>query len=229
MASSIDGRLLTERYSLPYDGKSHDEVIGQYYELTEKLAGDAIILGRATVQEFFMKDSFQSEVLTPITEDKTFVGRCDAPNNMIILDPKGKIRYNVEAAPDYGFIAILSKAVSQEYLEHLRVNNISYLFAGEDGKDLSMAMEILGNEFGMKLLLLEGGGFINGTFLKAGLIDEMSLMLYPGIDGLAGIPSIFEYSGGKDDNISQGQALEFKFVETLKDGVLWIRYDFHKI
>jgi 5-amino-6-(5-phosphoribosylamino)uracil reductase len=31
-------------------------------------------------------------------------------------------------------------------------------------------------------LLLEGGGHINGAFLQADLVDEVSLLLVPGID-----------------------------------------------
>jgi riboflavin biosynthesis pyrimidine reductase len=53
-------------------------------------------------------------------------------------------------------------------------------------------LETLGKAFGLKILLLEGGGRINGSFLKAGLIDEISLLAFPGIDGLSGMPTIFE-------------------------------------
>ncbi|WP_027174167.1 hypothetical protein [Methylobacterium sp. 10] len=36
---------------------------------------------------------------------------------------------------------------------------------------------------------------IDGTFLKAGLIDEISLLMSPPIDGLAGVPSPFDHHG----------------------------------
>jgi len=39
----------------------------------------------------------------------------------------------------------------------------------------------LGGHFGIRRLLLEGGGHINGGFFQAGLLDELSLMLAPGI------------------------------------------------
>ena len=38
----------------------------------------------------------------------------------------------------------------------------------------------------MKRLLLEGGGGTNGAFLRAGLIDELSLILCPAVDGAKG-------------------------------------------
>ena len=79
----------------------------------------------------------------------------------------------------------------------------------------------------MKSLSLQGGGIIDGAFLQAGLIDELSLVVYPGIDGAASSPSIFEYVG-KEQMPAKGQSLELMSVETLQNGVVWLRYRFHK-
>jgi riboflavin biosynthesis pyrimidine reductase len=43
-------------------------------------------------------------------------------------------------------------------------------------------------------LLVEGGGGANGAFLRAGLIDEISLVICPAIDGANGAPSVFDSS-----------------------------------
>src|SRR5215217_5379732 len=59
--------------------------------------------------------------------------------------------------------------------------------AGPKGDDLALAMEQLAAVFGVKTLLLEGGGAINGSFLKQRLIDEFSTLIYPAVDGLAGV------------------------------------------
>ena len=77
-------------------------------------------------------------------------------------------------------------------------------------------MEELGKAFRLKTLLLEGGGRINGSFLKAGLIDEISLLVYPGIDGLSGMPTIFEHAGGEDGQPAVGQTLRHIATETLE-------------
>jgi riboflavin biosynthesis pyrimidine reductase len=53
-----------------------------------------------------------------------------------------------------------------------------------------LALEILNRELGLERLLLEGGGGSNGAFLRAGLIDEISLAICPAIDGAKGAPSI---------------------------------------
>jgi len=54
--------------------------------------------------------------------------------------------------------------------------------------DLAQAVSLLGQHFGIRRLLLEGGGHINGAFLEAGLVDELSLLVVPGIDGRHDIP-----------------------------------------
>nr|WP_256369874.1 dihydrofolate reductase family protein [Microvirga sp. KLBC 81] len=86
------------------------------------------------------------------------------------------------------------------------------------------AIETLAESFGVKTLLLEGGGTINGAFLKAGLIDEISVLMYPGIDGLAGVPSIFEYSGEVREKPAAGQSLRHLTTETLEGGMVWLHY-----
>lgn len=89
-------------------------------------------------------------------------------------------------------------------------------------------MEKLHLEFGLKNLLLEGGGIINGGFLQAGLIAELSLMIYSSIDELKGLPTIFDYRGNEYELSALGQSLEHISTEILPDGMVWIRYNLHK-
>lgn len=56
----------------------------------------------------------------------------------------------------------------------------------EDDVDLSVVPDELGARLPIKKLLLEGGAKMNGAFLKAGLVDEISLLLRPAIDGKTG-------------------------------------------
>ena len=89
-------------------------------------------------------------------------------------------------------------------------------------------MTTLKQDFDIDTLMVEGGGIINGTFLKAGLIDEISLVVYPGIDGLSSVPSIFEATGEDDSFPAQGQSLELLSMEGLLHGMVWLRYKVHK-
>lgn len=74
---------------------------------------------------------------------------------------------------------------------------------------------------------MKGGGAINGSFLKASLRDEISVLIYPavdGLDGLDGVQTIFEYPGEADDRLGAGQALRHMSTETLEGGMVWLRY-----
>ena len=157
----------------------------------------------------------------------TYIGSLESLRKTVIIDPLGKTFYDNNTIEGENIITILSEKISQEYLEHLQNLGISYLFAGKDEIDLCLALETLRVEFGIETLILEGGGIINGTFLKAGLINELSLLIYPGIDGLAGTSTIFDYLGKNDEEPAKGQNLELISSETLSNGIVWLRYKFH--
>lgn len=229
MMSSVDGRLYVERYSKPFDGKVIEEFSGQYFTIADELDAQAWLIGRKTVQEIAVPRTFNGADLTQAANPATFIGSRNAKRSIIVVDPRGKVFYESGDINGDDVIAVLGEKASEQYLAHLRAMGISYLFAGPDGNNMAKAMNILGNEFGITKVLVEGGGFVNGTFLKAGLIDELSLMIYPGVDGLSGVPSYFEYRGEPDEHPAEGQALEFLSVKPLPDGIVWLRYRFHKL
>jgi riboflavin biosynthesis pyrimidine reductase len=230
MMSSVDGRLLSGRWSVPFDGKDRDLLLyDPYNETAARLNAQAWIIGRNTAHEDFPTGIFDYESYPPAWEFKTFTGKRNSKETCIVIDSRGKTLYEEDNLSGDNIIAVLGETVSEQYLAQLREMGISYLFAGADGGNLAVAMETLGKEFGITKILLEGGGIVNGAFLQAGLIDELSLLVYPGIDGLSGISSIIEYKGTETAWPAQGQALELLSAETLTHGMVWLRYRFHKI
>jgi riboflavin biosynthesis pyrimidine reductase len=229
MMSSVDGRLIGDRWSIPFDGKNRELLYEPYNETGSKFEAQAWMIGRNTVQQDFKTGIFNYEDYPPAQEFKTFTGKRNSRETCIVMDSKGKTRYEEDSLSGDNVIAVLGETVSEQYLSHLREKGISYLFAGADGGDIVTAVETIRKEFGITKILLEGGGILNGAFLKAGLIDELSLLMYPGVDGLSGISSIIEYKGAGTMFPAQGQTLELLSAEILADGIVWIRYKFHKI
>lgn len=229
MMSSVDGRLIADRWTPPFDGTSQDDMYEPYYEIGRELNARAWMIGNHTIQVDNGVTLFKHEEYAKAKVFKTYIGTRETKNTCIIFDAKGKIVYPDNNINGDNVIAILSKKVSAGYLSHLQEKGISYIFAGEDGYDLNEALSILNTEFGYEELLLDGGGTLNGAFLKAGLIDELSLLMYPGIDGLSGMPSIIEYKGHLNDLPAQGQALQLLNVREQRDGIVWMHYKFHKI
>ncbi|MBV9110989.1 MAG: dihydrofolate reductase family protein [Gemmatimonadetes bacterium] len=97
---------------------------------------------------------------------------------------------------------------------------MSYLLAGAREVDLSLALEKIAARFGVRTLMLEGGGRINGGMLRAGLIDEVSLLLVPVADGRMGMAALFDV----DADGAAPRRLALESVERRADDVLWLRY-----
>jgi riboflavin biosynthesis pyrimidine reductase len=82
----------------------------------------------------------------------------------------------------------------------------------------------LGEELELDRFILEGGGHLNGAFLRSGLIDEISLMLVPAIDGTAGAPAVFDGPEAGGSAIPAIDRLTLESHEVLDTGIVWLRY-----
>src|SRR5205085_680609 len=93
----------------------------------------------------------------------------------------------------------------------------------DDDVDLPLALDKIGQRLGVRTLMLEGGGGINGSMLQADLIDELSLLVAPVADARSGTAALFDSDG-------QGlvpRRLSLEAVEKRADDILWLRYRFH--
>jgi riboflavin biosynthesis pyrimidine reductase len=108
-------------------------------------------------------------------------------------------------------------------LAGLRSEGVSYVFAGETELDLPLVLDILNRDLGVKRLLVEGGGITNGNFLRAGLIDEIHLILNPAVDGTRDAPSAFD-SRDEGPRKAPLQKMILESSRPLEAGALWLRY-----
>ena len=67
--------------------------------------------------------------------------------------------------------------------------------------------------------MLEGGGKINGGMLRAGLIDEVSVLVAPVVDGRMGTPALFD----EDSKGVAPRGLVLEHAERRAGDVLWLR------
>jgi len=136
------------------------------------------------------------------------------------VDTNGRLAWDSNDIDGDHVAAILSERVSDDYLAFLRKRGVSYLLAGEREVDLALALEKIGAQFGVRTLMLEGGGRINGGMLRANLIDEVSVLVAPIADGRIGTPALFDVDG---DDVTPWR-LVLELVERRADDVLWLRY-----
>jgi len=214
MMASVDGRIdcdMTELLGADY-----------YYEALAELQCSAWLEGRASMQ----KHHATAEPF--VCEDKTPAGQpCNhiavvGDRYCIAVDTHGKLRWPENTIDGAPMVVLTCEDVPQVYLDVLTSQGISWICVGKNGQlDLAAAMQVLHDEFGVQRLSVVGGGRINGGFLNAGLIDEVSVMYGAGIDGRDGQPTVFD---GCDANRLVVK-LAFKNVKVYKDGTVWIRYD----
>ena len=221
MNSSVDGRILGSRWR-----PGENRMAGLFERIHEELGGGSWLIGRVTGSECAKAQAY------PSTTDQTYrrepwFARRDAKAYGIALDAHGKIAWGRSDIGGDPVVAVLTEQVSNAHLAGLRQDRVSYIFAGERELNLGLALEILNRELGIERLLLEGGGGSNGAFLRAGLIDEISLAICPAVYGAKGAPSIFD-SSDKDAGISASvRSMALASCEVLDGGVVWLRYRLH--
>ena len=232
MTTSVDGRVKIRRWSQV----DTDGVVEKAYEVVHDsaraqagrgtaIAGDAWMCGRVTMAGYAQGEP-PPAYYGPAIPREDFIATRDAKGYAIGLDAHARMHWGTrnDITGDH-VVMILSEAAPDAHLDALRRAGVSYLFGGKDGIDLALVLDKLGATFGIRRLLVEGGGRINGSFLYAGLVDELSLLLAPAVDGLMGAPALFDHEGAADDATAKSLKLTLKSHAAMDGGVLWMMYD----
>lgn len=218
MVSSIDGRIHSSRMR-PKGANSG----GLFERLHDELKGDAWLIGRVTAKEFSKRESYPAEAGEVFPREHWFARR-NAAAWGVALDRHGKVAWGRSDIGGDPIVVVLTEQVSDAHLAGLRSEQISYIFAGTQDVDLALALEILNRELGIKRLLVEGGGNSNGAFLRAGLLDEISLAILPAVDGARGAPSVFDSDDGEAAALPPIESMTLESSQVLDGGAVWLRY-----
>lgn len=227
MLTSLDGKITGDYL----EEERTAYFIDEYEKIHERYGCKAWMCGRVTMEEHFTlghKLDLTHENIPNIPRTD-FVATTDVKTYVIAVDPSGKLgwtknyisEWNENRTEDH-IIEVLTEQVSDAYLYHLKNLGISYIFGGKEQLDFTLVAQKLKNLFSIDQLILEGGGVLNGSFLKEGLIDELSLVLVPLADGSSNSLTLFETSS----HIQKTKPVNFhlKAIEKLDDGGLWMRY-----
>ena len=214
MVPSVDGRIVTDTWRLPR--ALHEE----YESTASSFDADAWIIGRVSMEPYAGNAVLPARTGRTRIPRTDFVARSDAPSYAIAIDPGGKLRWESASVDEDHAVAVLTEQVPDRYLAFLRERGVSYLFGGKSRIDLPTVLGKLRTRFGIRKLLLEGGGKINGSFLAAGVIDELSILIAPVADGGVGTPSLFDAWMGP----GPARHLKLLSVERRPGDLLWVRY-----
>jgi riboflavin biosynthesis pyrimidine reductase len=214
MVPSVDGRIVTSGWPPPR------ALQAEYERTAATLDGDAWIIGRVSMEPYTGRAPLPRRSGVRVRVPRTdFIARTDAPSFAIAVDPSGRLRWRSAAIDGDHVVTVLTEGVPDGHLAFLRSQGVSYVFGGKDRIDVPMVLRKLRERFGIRRLLLEGGGKINGSFLAAGCIDELSLLVAPVADGGVGTPTLFDAPEGT-------RAVRLQLVSALRrrGGLLWLRY-----
>ena len=215
MMSSVDGRI---------DCAMTAQLAGvdEYYRTLSLLDAPTTVSGRTTAQ----LEMTEAGVFTPKNSEaigaEKFSKKIDAAGYCVVTDTKGTLLWDGMEFDGAPLLIITSESASKEYLAYLDEKNISWIACGAYKIDLTRACEILAKEFGVKRMAVVGGAKINAGFLAAGLLDEISLLVGPGIDGRRNMPGVFD--GLPKDK--KPTALTLESVTQYDCGAVWLRYKF---
>ena len=220
MTMSIDGKATGEFLDTPESARAAEV----YYEINRAYHADAFACGRVTMESSFtggwVPDLAPYHGIRVAHED--YVADRNAAFFAVAFDRQGRLGWKkpciVDDDPGYGgahIIEVMLENVDDAYLAYLRETGISYIFAGKDEMDIPLALAKLNALFGIETFLLEGGSIINGAFARAGVIDELSLVIAPVTAGAKDKPLLME---------AAVEAFELVDVKRYPGNVLWVLY-----
>ncbi len=225
MVTSLDGKVTGDFLFRP-ECESATEI---YYDINRKLESNGFICGRIT-----MEGSFTGGYYPDLSEYEPVHHDLDLKMDFMLddmtgfyavaFDPKGKLGWKsnriIDPDGDPGYdgaqiIEVLTEQVDERYLGYLEKMEIPYIFAGEKEIDVEFALFKLKNIVGCQTLLLEGGSIINGSFERADVIDELSLVVAPTVADKDSKPLftdsiVSDYELTKSENINGNLVLNYK-------------------
>ena len=218
MESSIDGRLHPSRWTASPDGTTKDWS-ATYEAIHARVAPDGWLVGRTTMAEM-AKGSPHPPAETGRPSRPLHIARREG-TFAIALDRSVKLHF---AKPDIGgdpVVGLLGREVSAAHLAELAGDGISYVGAEDATMALAPLLAVLRQELGIATLMLEGGGQVNGSFLAAGLVDELHVVLEPALDGSPS-PAIVEAGA---DSLKGRITLSLRECQRLDNGAVHLRYE----
>jgi 2,5-diamino-6-(ribosylamino)-4(3H)-pyrimidinone 5'-phosphate reductase len=202
-AVSLDGRIT---------GLEPD--LGTYYRLASTWQEDATLVGSGTIlasPEGRERDRGGAGDWQPATGDKRPL--------MVVADSRGRVRcWQTLRRAGYwrDVVALISRRTPESFRNYLRAGRIESIVAGAGRVDLRVALAALRREYGVRNVRCDSGGELNGALLRAGLVDELSLLVHPALVGDDKSVPLLRAQGG--------QTLRLTHCEQLERGLVWLRY-----
>ena len=213
---SVDGRM---------DWFTPD--VGLYYEIASRFDEDAMLSGSNTILAMPAEEE-KPEEADQISE-RPEVDADAARRLLVVVDSRGRVQnwQFLRRQPYWrDVVALCCGTTPQSHLEYLEREQVAYIVTGEEHVDLRAALEELNGRYGVQVVRVDSGGILNGLLLRAGLVDEVSVLIDPSLVGGTSPRSIFT---APDLASSEGViGLKLMHLERFEGDVVWLRYEVAK-
>ena len=224
MVTSLDGKVTGPFLSAPECAAATEA----YYQINRDFKADGFACGRVTMEGSFTGGWYPDLSQYPEVRHDLNLKMDHLVDELsgfyaVAFDPHGRLGWKssriIDPDGDPGYdnaqiIEVLTGQVDPRYLGYLEAMEIPYIFAGDTEIDIEEALFKLKTCFGIEKLLLEGGSILNGAFQRAGVIDELSLVVVPTVAD-AGDKPLF----------TNGEMAHFTLADVKNQGgCLWIKY-----
>ncbi len=198
--------------------------IGKFYELASHWKEAATLAGSDTIIKAYAGGTAtdeEAELSEPSENNPD-----DTRPVLVVPDSRGRLRvwHKLRREPYWrDVIALCSRATPAPYLEYLKKNHVDYLVAGDEHVDFRVALEHLNIQYGIKVVRVDSGGTLNGVLLRAGLVDEVSVLIHPSLVGGISPQSFFRAPDlTSPDSVIK---LELLHLQKLDGDLIWLIYE----
>ncbi|EAY00398.1 hypothetical protein TVAG_291040 [Trichomonas vaginalis G3] len=199
----------------------------EYWKTKYNHEHDAWLVGRATFDSICThNETVDLSNMKAECEEGDYIAKRNLDMVAIVVNPKGKLGWKENVAHYWGhdsdIIEVLINQSTPQYRNYLRSIGISYIMCGDHDVDWKLMFSKLKNVFNIKAICVQGGGMINWSLMRTGLVDELSYVIAPTTDGRSTDVSFIRRNPEDTDS----PPLEFDLIDVQRvgDNGVWLRY-----
>lgn len=211
---SLDGRM---------DGGGGSVDMGLYYELAASWKADAMLSGSGTMLTAF---AGQEELPASATRGEAKELHPLAVPYLVVVDSRAQLHHwrLMQAQPFWDkVVALCSRSTPRAHLDEIEAAGVPVIVAGDERVDFAAALDELNSRFAIRTVRVDSGGVLNGVLLRAGLVDEVSILIDPVLVGGTSPRGLFV----APDVTSPEQVIRLWLAhfEQVRENILWLRYE----